>query len=268
MIALGKRRVPRAVLALAAFACVWSSLQLADAQAREFTIPTFVAPGVSQDQSPSTSGRRPSLRTAQQLRGQPEHDPGTDLQRRPHRPGGERQGRRPSKCPRASSPTLPPSPRCTQEAFHGFNCPVATQIGTATIRLTAGQANDPYPVFNMVPPLACRRSSPSKSSPATSTSTSTSGAAPTTASRRPCAASARRSGFSTSKVTIWGVPGDPAHDARRMAATGTRPPGPYPEPPPYLPLLSNPTSCGAAAGHDDGRDHLAAPGRDHRRGPL
>ena len=60
MIALGGRRASRLVIGMtAAIACLgWA--WVAGAQARDFEIPTFVAPGVSKDQSPSTgAGARP-----------------------------------------------------------------------------------------------------------------------------------------------------------------------------------------------------------------
>ena len=243
MIVLGKRRVPRAVLALAAFACVWSSLQLADAQAREFTIPSFVAPGVSQDQSPSTAaGARPfellnNFAVNQNTTPEPIFNDGHTG---------------PAANVKDATFEMPPGivanaaafPRCSQDAFHGFNCPVATQIGTATIRLTAGQANYPYPVFNMVPPPGVPAQFAFKvvaSNVHINFHVRSGTDYGVTSTLRGLSEAV---GLLESKVTIWGVPGDPTHDAARLDNTGDSTPGPYPEPPPYLPLLSNPTSCG------------------------
>ena len=126
--------------------------ELADAQAREFEIPTFVAPGVSKDQSPSTAaGARPfelvnNFAVNQNTTPEPIFNDG-------HAGPAANVKDATFEMPPGIVANAAAYPRCTQDAV-----PLASTARSqhrserATIRLTAGQANYPYPVFNMVPP--------------------------------------------------------------------------------------------------------------------
>ncbi len=151
MIALARTRASRLLLALAATAVLAGCFHLASAQARDFEIPTFVTPGVSKDQSPSIgAGARPyelvnnfvvnQTPTPEELFNGGHIGPAGNVKDVTF------------EMPPGIIANAASFPRCTQEAFHGFNCPTTDQIGVATIGLTAGQGGIPYPVFNMVPP--------------------------------------------------------------------------------------------------------------------
>jgi hypothetical protein len=233
------RRAPGLALALAL--CL-SGLGAAGAQARDFEVPTFVAPGRNSDQSPSTTaGAHPfelesyfavnRSASAEEL------------------PGGGHEG--PTANIKDLSFNLPAGmalnaatfPQCSQEAFNGGNCSAATQVGVAGVGLADGQGTTRTPIFNLAPPpglpaqFAYRVLFSAVHIDLHIRSGSDYGA------------SAELDGLSeafgllTSSVELWGVPGDPGHDALRYTGAGLPAPGPYPEPPPFRSLLSNPTSC-------------------------
>jgi hypothetical protein len=240
-----RRRGGRAgtlALALVAMLCL-SGFSAALATARDFEVPTFVAPGRNQDQSPSTTaGSHPfelenyfavnRATTAEEL------------------PGGGHEG--PSANVKDLALNLPAGmalnaaafPQCGQEVFNGGNCSAATQVGVATVGLADGQGTITTPIFNLAPPpglpaqfayrvllSAVRINFQIRSGTDYGLSANLSGLS-------------EAFGLMTSSVEIWGVPGEPAHDPLRYTGAGAPAPGPYPEPAPFRSLLSNPTSCG------------------------
>jgi hypothetical protein len=239
VIVLGKRvrRAAGFALALAGAAVFLGSLCSAGALARDLEVPTFLAPGVNPDQSPSSvpGGRPFELVTTLAVNRTPtlEEIPGPAANIR-------NLSFELSAGVVANAATFP---KCTQEAFNSGACATAAQIGVANIGFSAGQASGTTPVFNMVPPPGM---------PAQfAFHALLSGVHINFRIRNGTdyGATAQVSGLSeaagmlTSSVTIWGVPGDPAHDALRYTGNGVPAAGPYPEPPPFRPLLSNPTSC-------------------------
>jgi hypothetical protein len=153
-------------------------------------------------------------------------------------------------------------PRCTQEELGGelSECSIESQIGVATLRLKwatfPGEQIRRVGVFNMVPPRGVAAEFGFRTTVAityvdfhvrsgsdygvTATIRNINEGAPVIASN----------------LEIWGVPGDPSHDEMRIPRPGATPakeegppsaspPVPYPLAPPYIGLLSNPTSCGA-----------------------
>jgi hypothetical protein len=147
-------------------------------------------------------------------------------------------------------------PRCEQEAEDAVSprCPTATQVGWAKVQIRwpafaypGGYEYFTVPVFNMEPPPGSAAQFAFRTTAAIThvdfhvRSGSDYGV---TAIVRNINETAP---VMATNLTIWGVPGDPSNDARRVP-TGGGIPGetvtPYPEPGPYKPLLSNPTSCG------------------------
>jgi hypothetical protein len=134
-------------------------------------------------------------------------------------------------------------PRCSQEAFSAGTCATLAQIGVADLTLSEGPSAPTVPVFNLVPPpgrpaqFAFRALGSAVHIDFRIRGGSDYGA---TAEVRGVSEAA---GLLNSSLQIWGVPGLPAHDALRFTGNGTPAPGEYPDPPPYRPLLSNPTSC-------------------------
>ena len=237
MSALGKRlRRPRALaLALSAAALCLA----APGAARDLEFPTFFSPGLNPDLSPSSApGGRPfELFNVFAVNQHP--DPGSD-------PRAGRQPARPQRrtAARHASPTRLTFPRCSQEAFDARRLRRRSpRSESRSLDLSAGAALPPSRSSTW-----CRRPGSPPSSPSAllrSTvhidfhirSGSDYGATATVDGLSEAV------GLLTSSVRIWGVPGDPGHDALRFTGGGTPAPGPYPEPPPFRPLLSNPTSC-------------------------
>jgi hypothetical protein len=223
-------------LALAAAALCLGALA-APAPARTLEFPTFLAPGRDPDQSPSSApGGRPfEVIDAFSLNRTPTLDaiPG---------PAGNL---------RDLSVELPPGmvanaasfPRCSQEAFSAASCPTLTQVGVAELTLSAGVPEPTVPVFNLAPPpgrpaqFGFRALGGTVHVDFRLRGGSDYGATATVSGIGEAA------GLEGSSLRIWGVPGDPAHDAERFTGDGTPAPGEYPEAPPYRPLISNPTSC-------------------------
>jgi hypothetical protein len=239
VIVFGKRlcRAAGFALALALAAVCLGSLCSTGAMARDLEVPTFLAPGVNPDQSPSTvpGGRPFELVTTFAVNRTPTLEAV---------PGPAANIRNLSfELPAGVVANAATFPRCTQEAFNSGACSTAAQVGVADVGFSAGQESGTTPIFNMVPPpgmpaqFAFRallsgvhidfRLRNGSDYGATAHVTGLSEAA----------------GLLTSSVTIWGVPGDPGHDALRYTGNGVPAAGPYPEPAPFRPLLSNPTSC-------------------------
>ncbi len=235
MSALAKRLRRAAALALtlsAALLCL-----AVPASARNLEFPTFLSPGRNPDLSPSSApGGRPfevidgfSLNQTPTLEAIP--GPAANL--------------------RDISVELPPGfvanaatfPRCSQEAFNAASCATLAQVGVADLDLSAGAGAPTVPVFNLAPPpgqpaqFAFRALGSAVHVDFHIRGGSDYGATATVAGLSEAA------GLLGSSLRIWGVPGDPAHDAERFMGDGTPAPGPYPEAAPYRPLLSNPTSC-------------------------
>jgi hypothetical protein len=229
------------VVLAAAVLCLAGLLPVA-AQARDFEIPTFVSPGRTQDLSPSvTAGAHPfELFNHFAVDRSPTAD---------ELPTGGYEG--PTENVKDLSFDLPSGmvasaasfPQCTQEAFTGSNCPATTQVGVAKVSLTDGQTVNTMPIFNMVPPPGIPAQFAYRlllSNARINFHVRSGGDYGLTAS---LAGLSEAFGILTSSVSIWGVPGDPGHDSLRFTGGGSPAPGPYPEPPPFRALLSNPTAC-------------------------
>jgi hypothetical protein len=234
--ALAKRLPRRAALALILSAAALC-LAAAPASARDLEFPVFSTPGLNPNLSPSSApGGRPfelidvfSLNRTPTLEGIP--GPAANL--------------------RDVSVELPPGivanaasfPRCSQEAFNSSGCATLAQVGVAELDLSAGLSAPTVPVFNLAPPpgqpaqFAFRVLGAAVHVDFHIRGGSDYGATATVAGLSEVA------GLQDSSLRIWGVPGDPAHDALRFRGDGTPAPGPYAEAAPYRALLSNPTSC-------------------------
>ena len=231
------RRASRLTLVLAGAALCLSGLCSSAALARDLQVPVFSTPGLNFDQSPSTvpGGRPYELINVFALNQSPALE--------------ELAG--PAENIRNLSVELPPGmvanaatfPKCGSEAFSSGACPTVSQVGVANLGLSAGLQSGTVPVFNMIPPpghpaqFAFRARSSAvhigfqvRNGADYGVTAGVSGLS-------------EAAGLLTSSVRIWGVPGDPGHDALRYTGSGAPAPGPYPDPPPYRPLLSNPTSC-------------------------
>ncbi len=252
MIVLGNRKGPRAqrrprraaglaALALAAAMCV-SGFSVAPAQARDFEVPVFVAPGRNQDQSPSTTAGAHPFELENFLAVNREETT-EEL------PNGGHEGPIANikdlgfDLPAGMAINAATFPQCSQEAFNGGNCSAAAQVGVARVSLADGQGSTTAPIFNLVPPpgmpaqfgyqvllSAVRVDFNVRSGSDYGVSAHLDGLS-------------EAFGLMTSSLELWGVPGDPGHDPLRYTGDGQPAPGPYPEPAPYRSLLSNPTSC-------------------------
>jgi hypothetical protein len=236
---LAKRRT--AGLALAAVLCL-SAFAAAGAQARDFEVPTFVAPGRNADQSPATTaGAHPfelesyfavnRAASAEELPGGGHEAPSANIKDLSF------------NLPAGMAVNAATFPQCSQEVFNGGNCSAATQVGVAKVSLADGQGTTTTPIFNLAPPpglpaqfayrvllSAVRINLAVRSGADYGFSANLSGLS-------------EAFGLLTSSIELWGVPGDPGHDPLRYTGAGVPAPGPYPEPAPFRSLLSNPTSC-------------------------
>ncbi len=226
----------RALALLGAVLCL-AGLAAAPASARDLEFPIFSTPGLNPDLSPSSvPGGRPFelidvLATNQTPTLEGMVGPAANL--------------------RSLSVELPPGivanaasfPRCSQETFAAAACPTLTQIGVEEPQLNVALPGTLVPVFNLAPPpghpaqFAFRALGAAVHIDFRVRGGSDYGATATVGGV------GENAGLLGSSLRIWGVPGDPAHDALRFTGDGTPAPGPYPEAPPYRPLLSNPTSC-------------------------
>jgi hypothetical protein len=235
MSALAKR--PRRAAALFLALSAAALCLAAPASARDLEFPVFSTPGLNPNLSPSSApGGRPfelidvfALNQTPTLEGVP--GPAANL--------------------RDISVELPPGivanaatfPRCSQEAFNADSCATLDQVGVANLDLSAGLSAPTVPVFNLAPPpgqpaqFAFRVLGSAVHVDFRIRGGSDYGATATVNGLGEAA------GLLGSELRIWGVPGDPAHDALRFTGNGTSAPGSYPEAAPYRPLLSNPTSC-------------------------
>jgi hypothetical protein len=217
-------------------------LAAAPAGARNLEIPTFLTPGLNPDLSPSSlpGGRPYELADIFALNQEPtteELADGSDVG-----PVANLRDLRFDLSPGvvANAVTFP---RCSQESFSAGACSTASQVGIASLGLSAGKATGTVPIFNLVPPPGM----PAQFAFRSLLGTIRIDFHIRNGSDYGVTASVDRAseaaGLLSSSVRIWGVPGDPAHDALRFAGNGSPAPGPYPEAPPFRPLLSNPTSC-------------------------
>lgn len=224
-------------LVLAAAALCLGALA-APASARDLEFPVFSTPGRNPDLSPSSApGGRPfelidvlALNRTPTLEGIA--GPAANL--------------------RNLDIDLPPGfvanaasfPRCTQEAFSAGTCATLAQVGVVDLELSAGQVAPTVPVFNLVPPPGRPAQFGFRAlGNAVHIDFRIRGGGDYGISAEVRGIS-EAAGLENSSLHIWGVPGDPAHNAQRFTGNGTPAPGEYPDPPPYRPLLSNPTSCG------------------------
>jgi hypothetical protein len=236
------RHLAGSVLALGATLLCLAGLCAPSALAREPEVPIFSTPGLNPDLSPSTTpGARPyelvnaftlnQSPTVEELSGGGHVGPAANLKNlRFELPPGML----------ASAVTFP---RCSQEAFAASACATVTQVGVANLGLSAGLGTITVPVFNVVPNGGSAAQFAFRATgSAVHINFQLRGGTDygTTAIVNGVSEAA---GLLSSSVRIWGVPGDTAHDALRFTGNGTPAPGPYPEAPPFRPLLSNPTSC-------------------------
>lgn len=135
-------------------------------------------------------------------------------------------------------------PTCKQSEFAAFACPAESQIGTAEVNIPAfGGLSPEYPVFNME-----RRNDTETARLAFNAlgnivvNIQVSVDAPDNRLTATVDKVARVPiGISGTRLTVWGVPGDPIHDSKRFDMFGG-PAGPVSIP--AKPFLTNPTRCG------------------------
>jgi hypothetical protein len=242
--ALGGRahRVAGLALVFGTTLLLLAGLYAPSALARDLEVPIFSTPGLNPDNSPSTvPGARPyelvnsftlnQSPTAEELSGGGNIGPAANLKDLRF------------ELPPGVLATAVTFPRCGQEAFTAGACSTATQVGVANLTLAAGLGTLTVPVFNLLPPggsaaqFAFRANGSAVHVNFQLRGGSDYGVTETVNGLSEAA------GLLSSSVRIWGVPGDPGHDALRFTGNGTPAPGPYPEAPPFRPLLSNPTSC-------------------------
>ncbi|HEV7615701.1 MAG TPA: hypothetical protein VGO36_05675 [Solirubrobacterales bacterium] len=238
-------RFPTLALTLATLAIL--GLGAASAQAGDLEVTRFVAPALNEDQTPSTdAGARPFEvvndfavnAKAQKLTGAfiPAENI-KDLQ---------------FDLPPGLVGTVSGFPRCRPQDLDGPGCPAASQIGVAAINIFSffGHQTLTQPVYNLDPPTGVvaqfgmvvvvsrvhinfRVRSGSDYG--------------VTASLHNLATTLP---IYSSRLTLWGVPGDPRHDDERGACAnpgfGPECEEAYPPSVPVKPLLSNPTSCAGA----------------------
>ena len=226
----------RAALALLALLCA-ASLAPAGAAARTLEVPVFLAPGRNPDQSPSTA---PGARPFEVLND-------FALNQSPTLGGviGPAENIRDLRfeLPAGLLAAAARYPRCSAEAFAQSSCATVAQVGVAELEFSAGAPSAMAPVFNLAPPSgrAAQFAFRAAGAPVyVDFALRNGGDYGATATVRGLSEAA---GLLRSTLRIWGVPGDPAHDAERFTGAGVPVPGPYPEAPPFQPLISNPTSC-------------------------
>jgi hypothetical protein len=214
-----------------------ATLAAPSAGARQLAFPVFTAPGRNPDLSPSTG---PGARPYEVLSGFAVNQTPTI---------GAAAG--PAENVRDLSFELPPGmiaaaakfPRCSAESFAAATCATVSQVGVATLVLSGGVPDAIVPIFNLVPPAGRAAQFGFRALGASSYVDFTvrgGGDYGATATLRTASEAA---GLLSASLQIWGVPGDPGHDALRFTGAGVPAPGPYPDAPPFRPLLSNPTSC-------------------------
>jgi hypothetical protein len=236
MIVSSKLALRTGLVLAAAFLCL-GALLAPGAGARPLEATSFVAPGRNSDLSPSTlPGGRPYELVNSLILNQT-----TTLEGITGTPANIRD----------LSFELPPGfvansaslPRCSAESFAASSCATADQVGVVNLELSAGIGALTVPVFNLVPAagLPAQFGFRAMGSAVHIDYRLRAGSDyGVTASVTGLSAAA---GVLSSTVRIWGVPGDPGHDAERYTGSGASAAGPYPEAPPFKPLLSNPTSC-------------------------
>ena len=226
----------RICVALVAALCL-AGLVTPSADARELAFPTFLTPGRNPDVSPSTiPGARPyELVNIFETNQSPVN--------------GAAAG--PAENIRDLTFELPPGmlaaaarfPRCSAEAFAAGECATISQVGVAELELSAGAADETVPVFNLVPPFGRAAQFAFQASGANAYIDMTIRGGEDYGATATMRRISEAAGLLKSTVRIWGVPGDPGHDPMRFTGAGVPAPGPYPEAPPFKPLVSNPTSC-------------------------
>ncbi|HUC00115.1 MAG TPA: hypothetical protein VMS11_09850 [Solirubrobacterales bacterium] len=210
------------------------------AAARELEIPTFLTPVRNSDHSPATApGGRPFelfLRLAVNQSPAVEGDPGS-----PAVPAGDLEDLR-FDLPAGIVANAASFPRCSQEDFAAAACPLATQVGVFDPTLSGG-GGGLAPVFNLTPPagepaqFGMRLDGQALDIDLQVRNGGDYGVSAAVHGLDEDA------GLLGASLTIWGVPADPGHDGLRFTGAGLPAPGPYPEPFPYRPLLSDPGSC-------------------------
>ncbi len=226
-------RLALALLALLSAA----SLGPTGAAARTLEVPVFLSPGRNPNQSPSTApGARPfevlnEFAVNQSPANGGEVGPAENI----------RDLR--FELPAGLLAAAARYPRCSAEAFAQSSCATVTQVGVAKPEFSAGAPSQLVPVFNVAPPsgrvaqFAFRAAGAPVHIEFELRNGGDYGATGTLRGLSQVA------GLVGSSLHIWGVPGDPGHDAERFDGVGVPVPGPYPEAPPFQPLISNPTSC-------------------------
>lgn len=226
----------RLTLALLALLSV-ISLAPAGATARTLEVPFFLSPGRNPNQSPSTA---PGARPFEVL---------NDFAVNQSPANGGEAG--PAENIRDLRFELPAGllaaaaryPRCSAEAFAQSSCATVTQVGVAEPEFSAAAPTALVPVFNVAPPNGRVAQFAFRAAGApvhVDFELRNGGDYGATATVRGLSEAA---GLLRSSLRIWGVPGDPDHDAERFNGAGVPTPGAYPEAPPFQPLISNPTSC-------------------------
>ncbi len=235
-------RLGRSTLGLAVMAIGLSGLLSAAAQARNLEVPIFVSPGLNQDLSPSTTaGAHPfELLSFFAVNRAPTEE---ELSNGGHEGPVANVRDLSFNMPAGMVSSAAVFPQCTQEVFNAGNCATSSQIGVANVTFADTQKSTTAPIFNMASPpgqpaqFAYRLNQSNVFINLNFRSGTDYGLTATESGL------SESFGILTASLRIWGVPGDPGHDALRYTGSGVPAPGPYPEPAPFRPLLSNPTTC-------------------------